>query len=191
MMRGIGKAVLGSTLSLGLVFAATDAAAQAGGDQLTASGAQITIPLEAVGPAEASGAAVLSAADGQTRIALDVEGAPADAELSGVLVAGGCTQPGEVIAELGTASANASGEATLSADVPVDLAAIAALPVSVQLRQADASIACGEHAASAEAPASSPAREPMPDAIPVPDDTQDDAPAADPLDVPVPTDPQQ
>src|SRR5690606_11755844 len=175
-MRGIGKAAFGSMLSLGLVFAATDAVAQVGGDQLTGSSDQITIQLEAVGPAEASGAAVLSAADGQTRVALDVSGAPAESELSGVLVAGGCSQPGEVIAELGSAAADASGAATLGADVPVDLSAIAELPIAVEIRQADSSIACGEHIAAADAQGTPPANEPMPDPIPLDDDPQSGAP---------------
>ena len=168
-MRGIGKAAFGSMLSLGLVFAATDAVAQVGGDQLTGSSDQITIQLEAVGPAEASGAAVLSAADGQTRVALDVSGAPAESELSGVLVAGGCSQPGEVIAEL---------------------------PIAVEIRQADSSIACGEHIAAADAQGTPPANEPMPDPIPLDDDPQSDAPTSDaptsdPFGDPAPTDPLQ
>jgi hypothetical protein len=181
-MSGLGKAAAGAALTMAVVLGTTPIAAQ----QPTGDEPQITIDLNVEGVGQV-GEAILTPAGEQTRVAIEVAGAPADAALQGFLLEGACAESGEVIAELGALQAGADGSGALSSEVPIDIETITSASLSVEVRQADARVACGQYMAMGEVEAAPPAREPIPDPLSVPDQ-QDDVP---PQDTPPLPDPQQ
>lgn len=149
MVDRITRGVLATAFSLGFVaIASAEADAQVA--EPAAASPEVTIELEGAGlAATASGEAVMEASGEQTQVVIDLAGAPADGALQGFLVAGRCGESEDVIAELGALEADEDGKGTLRAVVPVDLETITSTPISVEVRQAQLAVACGEHLAMA------------------------------------------
>ncbi len=110
---------------------------------------QISIELTAEGAGRV-GEATLTSAGEATQVSIEVAGAPTDGSVEGFLVAGTCTEPGEVMAELGAIEADAAGSGTLSSEVPIDIETLASAPLAIELRQEGSRVACGQHMAMAE-----------------------------------------
>jgi hypothetical protein len=178
-MIGTTRLAVTGALSLTIAVAfAGRADAQTAGNVSVATSQSITIGLAASGAgAPAGGEAVLRADGVNTVVEIELKEAPADAEMAGFLVQGKCADTGEVIARLGSVEVASTGDGTLTAEVPIDLATLASADVAVEVRPADqpesSALACGEHtvadgapvapgAGSAPAPADLPAPPPMP-----------------------------
>lgn len=177
-MKGMTRTAVAGALSLTLAAAfSARADAQAPGDVSVATAQSITIALAAAGSAAPSGGEVVLTADGDnTVVAIQLKEAPAGTEMAGFLVLGSCADTGEVIARLGPVEVGTTGEGTLRAELPIDLATLASTPVAVEVRAADqaedSALACGEHGAADVAPsspaASIPANAPAPPPLPDP-----------------------
>ncbi len=197
-MTEFWKAGVGAALTLGLVAGTAGLAQAQVMDSDQASDApQITIELTG----DASGEAVLTADGNETDVALQIRGAPADAELFAFIVSGQCEDGGEIIAQLGDVDVNDAGQGELTTDLPINLSTIAAAPVAVQVRAANSqdapSLACGQHVAvsdtetpaAAEEPAAPiPSEQPGPvgEPAPFPGGPSDPSPTPEPSPMPEP-----
>ncbi len=174
-MKGMTRTAVAGALSLTLAAAfSARADAQTPGDVSVATAQSITIALATAGSAAPSGGEVVLTADGDnTLVAIQLNEAPADTEMAGFLVLGNCEDTGEVIARLGPVEVGTTGEGTLRAELPIDLATLASTSVAVEVRAADqaeeSAVACGEHGAAdvapsaASVPGDAPAPPPLPD----------------------------
>ena len=95
----------------------------------------IIVELGAVGTAEGSGLATLTAAGDQAAAGVEVQGLQAG-QFSAFLVSGSCDAPGDVVAPLGTVEVSDAGSGRAEVALTSSLADLTAADASVQLHPA-------------------------------------------------------
>jgi hypothetical protein len=175
-MSGARTMTVGVAVALGMVLGGGVSASAQQVDAATLLATlepQLTIELKGAVEGEVEGAAVLKSAGDRTEVTLALSGAPADAELTGYLVAGRCEEQGSIILQLGEFEIDADGRGQLETELPLNLTSIAESTVSVSVGAPEArALACGAHVPSPTAetaPEAAPAQTPAADLIPLPD----------------------
>lgn len=155
----LSRCIGGAVLSLGLIFVplaplAAQSVEEVQEVELTAPTAApaedaLRIALQAVQGRGPTGEAVIERGESSSELVLQLRGAEAGAALVAVLTAGGCAEPGEVLATLGAVETDAEGAGQLQASLPVAFEQLPATAFAVRIAAAgeenETVLSCGEN----------------------------------------------